>query len=60
MSKPGIFLMALLCAFVLGAAIYLRLEDGGGLARGGVLIASVVMAVGIVVLVGRAGRGDGG
>jgi hypothetical protein len=54
MSKSAIFVMALLCALILGAVLYLRLEDANGLARAGVLAASVAMAVLMVLFVGRA------
>lgn len=55
MSKPAVLGMALACALVLGAVLYLRLNDADGLPRVGVLAASVAMAVMMVLLVGHAG-----
>lgn len=54
MSKPAVVGMALACALVLGAVLYLRLSDADGLSRAGVLVASVAMAVMMVLLAGRA------
>ena len=48
--------MSLVCALLLAALLYMRLEEIGGLARAAILAASVAMAVMMVRVPGRLGR----
>ena len=50
--------MSLLCALLLGAVLYLRLNGGEPTTRIAILLASVTMAVVMVRLVGRDGGAE--
>ena len=55
MRNLTLFGMSVACALLLGGVLYLRLNAIGGLARVGLLVASLAMAVLMVRLAGRAG-----
>ena len=55
MRNLTLFAMSLACAVLLGSALYLRLNGAGVIARVGILVAALAMAVMMVRLVARAG-----
>lgn len=54
MSKVAVVVMGLLCALALASVLYLRLGHPDGLTRIAVVMATVTVAVLMVLFVGRA------
>lgn len=50
--------MAVACALLLGGMLYLRIAGAGALARLGIIVVSLVMAVLMVRLAARAGASE--
>ena len=53
-----IIVMAVACAVLLGGVLYLRIAGAGALARLGIIVVSLVMAVLMVRLAARAGASE--
>ena len=58
MRNVMFFATSIACALLLGVALYLRLNEGSVLARLGILVASLAMALLMIRFAGRAAGGE--